>query len=106
MKKIFYCASCKEFNNDFNSEGIITTFSNLRDGHGTPIHHVICPHCGYVLSGYIRIRYEEDDTEETYEYIRRTIDMYSCGNGSMLLDHDAFVEILKSELKRKGVNRL
>ena len=102
MKKIFYCASCKKFDNDFNSKYATVTFSNPRDGYGAPIYHVICPDCGYVLSGYMNIRYEEDDTEESYEYIRRIIDMYSCGNGSMLLDHDAFVEILKSELKRKG----
>lgn len=78
--KIFYCAKCNKIEIDFKfssrkEETVRETWLNIRDGYGRPIHHLICPHCGYVLSGYMNWNGEVDDG--IFMYIQDTIKMYS-----------------------------
>lgn len=79
MGKIFYCAKCNTVDSDFkmSKEEILmrTTWVNLRDGYGGAITHTVCPHCGYVLSGFIR--WYKDIDEEIVSYVKNSIELYS-----------------------------
>lgn len=78
--KIFYCAKCNKTEIDFSisdrEERIRKTWINPRDGFGRHITHLICPNCGYILSGFMIWHYEVDNS--TVEYVKETIRMYSA----------------------------
>ena len=80
MSKIFYCNRCKTLDYDFYisraEERIRQTWVNLRDGYGGTITHLICPHCGYVLSGYINWHGDKID-EGIVSYVKHSIEIYS-----------------------------
>ncbi len=84
--KIFHCAKCNKTEADFKiSEKelrIRQTWLNLRDGYGGAITHMICPNCGYVLSGFINWHKEVDN--DVLDYIKSSIKMYSTREDSIL----------------------
>lgn len=69
---IFYCPNCKKTDESFNGREYKTLWANCRDGWGRGIHHIACPDCGYVLSGYMYFTDEDD-----IEYVQSVISMYS-----------------------------
>lgn len=81
--EVFYCAKCDTLDINFrmtNKEKMIRgTWSNFRDGYGGIISHLICPHCGYVLSGYIDT-HGKSMNEGYINYIKHSIEMYSSKN--------------------------
>ena len=79
MKQIFHCPSCSMTDIDFHFKDErhkqkVTTWMNIRDGWGFPIRHIICPNCGYVLSG---VMYTKENDDESIWYIQQTINKYS-----------------------------
>ena len=100
--KIFYCAKCNKLESDFEiSETelrIRRTWSNIRDGYGGAITHMICPECGYVLSGFINWYKEVDDS--VLNYVKYSIELYSTRDGGMLRE-GALDHICNQEIKRK-----
>lgn len=87
---IFYCAKCKTVDENFTAnQHTRILWSNSRDGHGAGVYHIECPTCGYVLSGFMNL------PNVPLEYVIGIIDMYSCGDGSMLVNHDRLEDELK-----------
>ena len=65
--KMFYCPKCDKLEINFkfknlNEERELHTFSNIRDGWGMPINHIICRNCGNLLAGVMTLR--ENDKDE------------------------------------------
>ena len=100
--KIFYCAKCNKLEADFEiSETelkVRRTWSNIRDGYGGAITHMICPECGYVLSGFINWYKEVDDS--VLNYVKYSIELYSTRDGGMLRE-GALDYICNQEIERK-----
>lgn len=75
---MFYCPNCKSFelnhtsykDNDF-------IFTNIRDGHGSFLHYVICKKCEYPLSAVVNKKNISEEDE--IEYYKQTIEMYQNG---------------------------
>lgn len=79
MKQIFYCPKCNSIDENFRfksnqEERDLTTWVNPRDGYGMMIRHIICPHCGNILSGIMLTR--TGDGNEV-DYIKSIIDEYN-----------------------------
>ena len=77
--KMFYCPKCGRFElnfnfKDMNEERKLHTFSNIRDGYGTPINHVICTNCKNVLAGVITLR---ENSNDEINYYKDLIEMYN-----------------------------
>lgn len=93
MRKYFYCHNCKHEDKDFQFDSERkdrdkVTWVNPRDGWGMMITHVICPKCGDVLSGYMRIRpseEEEEDLEGLYSYLKHTLTLYQSDEEGMMI---------------------
>lgn len=95
---IFYCPNCKSIDKNFKfknyqEERELTTWVNIRDGWGRPIKHIICPKCGFVLSGVMNISDEE--------YVISLIDAYSkeSKNGGYI--EDGHLNILIQDIIKK-----
>lgn len=101
----FYCAKCKTFHMNFEIDrdelAIRDTWRNPRDFFGTPIQHIICPYCGYVLSGYMTLNVEctIDDLCSCMEYAKYTINLYS--SVSRIVDAEFLNRKCKREMERK-----
>lgn len=100
--KIFYCAKCKKLEVDFKfktrEEQIVRqTWYNTRNGMGKPITHMVCPKCGYVLSGYM-----EGFEEGLKEYVKEVIELYSTKEYEGILLGKNMVEyICNNEINKK-----
>ena len=67
--KMFYCPKCDKLEINFkfknlNEERELHTFSNIRDGWGMPINHIICRNCGNLLAGVMTLRKNDKDEIE------------------------------------------
>lgn len=69
---MFYCPRCEKFEINIDTKNQKVTWVNPRDGYGRMITHIICPSCGYDLSGYIN-----NCNEEEKEYIKYVIQIYT-----------------------------
>ena len=83
---IFYCPNCKKTDSNFNGKDYKTLWANCRDGWGRGIYHIVCPDCGYKLSGHMFF-----DNEDDVEYVQSVISMYSDRN---FIDVDKILESL------------
>lgn len=103
---IFYCAKCNEteigfkFSSD-KEERVRKTWLNFRDGFGGNITHLICPHCGYVLSGFMN--YFENVDDDIVNFIKEIIKLYSTRRyeGS-LLEYGAIDYMYSDIIKKKS----
>jgi hypothetical protein len=100
MKNIFYCPQCKklDINFAFNHKKHKVTWSNPRDGYGRPITHIICPNCGYELSGFVntigQVKQKEDESE-IIEYYKSVIEGYSDGS---FCDSEKLLELIRNRM--------
>jgi hypothetical protein len=104
--KIFYCAKCKKEHIDFfitrDELRIRETWVNPRDFYGTPIHHMICPHCGYVLSGFMEMRnVTMEDLKSAIDYVKYTISLYSSKDMNGMIEHENIDFICDKKIKDK-----
>lgn len=95
--KMFYCPKCDKLEINFkfkslNEERELHTFSNIRDGWGMPINHIICKDCGNLLAGTVIIRSkDENGIKDEIEYFKDIITKYNkeekdggfIGNGKL-----------------------
>lgn len=103
MKKVFYCNECKLYNKDFDDKNIKHTFTNPRDGWGKMIEHVVCPKCGNVLSGFVRLYKKDECSKEGMEYYKEVIKMYQLNHdeGGYLKDKDKLIDSIKNPKPKK-----
>ena len=108
--KYFYCSKCNtEIPNFFIEKEelmIRETWLNPRDFFSKPIHHIICPYCGYVLSGYIE--FNNGNEEDIMDYVKYTIGLYTIPEYGLInfkdLDYICENEIRKKRIKFKDTN--
>lgn len=103
IRNIFYCPECKKleinFEFDERKQREQITWVNSRDGWGRPICHIVCPHCGYELSGYMFVLgmiKNDDDKEDIIQYVKYTIEGYSDGS---YCDTKKLLEIIRKDRK-------
>lgn len=102
---IFYCPNCKSIDKNFKfknyqEEKELTTWVNIRDGYGRPIRHIICPQCGYLLSGVMNISNEPN----AIEYVMSLIDSYTKENKDGGYIKDGHLNSLIQDIaKRKNI---
>lgn len=105
--RVFYCSKCKTYHEHLEMSNaelrIRSTWTNIRDGYGHPINHMVCPHCGYVLSGYMNLTYEEIQQPGYIEYIIDVIDGYASKDVDStvsFMPDESIDYIANSEIKR------
>jgi hypothetical protein len=79
--------------NNFNLRDKTITWKNCRDGWGRPITHIICPDCGYELSGAMQL---PDNSKESISYCKSVIEMYS---DKSFIDVDSVLEDIRDRIK-------
>lgn len=102
MKNVFYCPQCKKleinFEFDEKKDRNKITYMNPRDGYGRPITHIICPSCGYELSGFVntmgQVKQKEDESE-IIEYYKSVIEGYSDGS---FCDSEKLLELIRNRM--------
>ena len=102
MKNIFYCPRCKkiEVNFQFNEykDKNKVTYKNPRDGYGRPITHIICPNCGYELSGFVNTigqAKQKEDESKIIEYYKAVIEGYSDRS---FCDSEKLLELIRNRM--------
>jgi rubredoxin len=108
MNFYFYCPECKKSDDKFNGKEYERsnkiTYSNPRDGYGRHITHIICPECGYELSGFINYTsmFIEDDihsSKDCFEYLKDTITGYSNG---FYCDSKKLLKLIREDIKKRN----
>lgn len=85
MRCLWYCPKCgyEELKdslpkkNNFKGEEDVfdLTWTNIRDGYGTPIRHFLC-NCGNRNAGVMHFQVVKDESYDTIEYFKSVIEMY------------------------------
>lgn len=76
MKVLWYCPKCnREEIKDVFPNRDERTWTNLRDGYGTPICHYKCE-CGNPNAGAMHFKVVGDITDYNIEYFKSVIEMY------------------------------
>ena len=102
---IFYCSKCETLDADFK---ITQKEMNQRSTLVTPrdfggyVRHMVCPNCGFVISGAIR-DFRDKDNRADQEYVRdkaETIKMYSSKGERTYLAIGGFEKMIDMAFKR------
>ena len=114
MNNLFYCPKCKKQDDAFNADDYIPqfglgklrddiTFLNSRNGYGRHVTHILCPECGYELSGFINYKglFDENSCFSHNEHMEYLIDIIKGYSDGSYIETEKLLKLIRKNIDKK-----